>query len=69
MTAYKLKLNDDKTEFMLISSKHRLKKVEGLSFHLGATEVSSAWAARNLSVMMDSAMSMDAQVTDVCKSA
>jgi len=69
MTAYKLKLNDDKTEFMIISSRHMLKKFEGLSLHIGATEVSSVRAARSLGVMMDTVMNMDAQVTAVCKSA
>ena len=68
MPAYSLKVNNDKAEFMPISSKHMLKTVEGLSFHLEATEVSCVQhAARNLGVMIDSVMimSMEAHVTAV----
>ena len=46
-----------------------MKKVEGLSFHLGATEASSVWTAKNLGVIIDFMMNMEAQVTAVCKTA
>ena len=69
MTAFKLKINDEKTEFMVISSKHMEKTVENLTLHVGSTEVSKSKSVRNLGVMMDCVMNMDAHITSVCKSA
>jgi hypothetical protein len=69
MTAHKLKLNDDKTEFMVISSKHILSKINDLSFHIGSAGVHPAECARNLGVMMDCVMNMNAQVRAICRSA
>ena len=69
MCVHKLKLNDDKTEFMMISTKSKLKKMGELSLHMGATAVPAAESARNLGVIIDKVMDMDAQVTAICKSA
>jgi hypothetical protein len=69
MTGFKLKINDDKTEFMIISSKHIQKSLENHTLHVGSTEVSISKTVRNLGVMMDSVMNMDSQITSVCRSA
>jgi hypothetical protein len=67
MVANKLKLNDDKSEFILISSPHNKKKFDQLSIHIGPEIVDVTHSARNLGVMMDSVFSMEDHVTSVCR--
>ena len=68
MVKNKLKLNDDKTEFMLISSPHNKKKFDSLSIHIGSEIVATTNSARNLGVVMDSLLNMEDHVTAVCQS-
>ena len=49
MTRNKLKINDDKTEFMIISSKQMQKIFGHVTFHIGSTQVAPSKVARNLS--------------------
>ena len=67
MCHHKLKVNNDKIEFLIISTKNKGKKIGDIAFHIGAAEIPAAESARNLGVMMDSVMNMDAQLTAVCK--
>ena len=60
---HKLELNNDKTEFMIIST-NRVKKIGDIAFHIGAAEIPACKSARNLGV---SVMNMDVQVTAICK--
>jgi hypothetical protein len=68
MIENKLKLNDDKTEFMLITSPHNKKKIKFLSIRIGNENVNVTNSARNLGVVMDNLLNMENHVTSVCKS-
>ena len=48
MLTGKLKLNDDKTEFMLIGEKQQLSKVNIDSFSVGSIEFAPVTVVRNL---------------------
>ena len=56
----KLKLNDDKTEFMIIGSRQQLEKVSVAELSVGDISVSSASTARNLGVLFDRNLKLDA---------
>lgn len=64
-----LKLNDDKTEFMIITSKQMKSKLQAPSLQIGDTIVEPNTHARNLGVIFDSTFSMDKHVSNVCKNA
>ena len=68
MTQTRLKLNDDKTEFIIISSPHHHHKVKNLTLKIGDTIITSARKCRNLGVIFDSAMNMKDHITTVCRS-
>ena len=68
MIANKLKLNDDKSEFMLITSPNNKKKFDALSIQIGPEIVDVTHSVRNLGVMMDSVLNMEDHVTSVCRS-
>ena len=68
MIESKLKLNDDKSEFILISSPHNKKKFDNLSIHIGPEIVSATNSVRNLGFMMDSVFNMEDHITSVCRS-
>ena len=63
-----LKLNADKTEVMLFSSKHNSKSMDTISVNVGNSIIESTSCVRNLGVMFDSTMSMEQQVNAVCRS-
>ena len=70
MSNNKLKLNDDKTEVLLIQTKTSFKSCEKpSSIHVGNVEVSFSASARNLGYFISDNMSIDAHVTNVCRSA
>ena len=56
----KLKLNDDKTEFMIIGSRQQLEKVSVAELSVGDISVSSVSTARNLGVLFDRNLKLDA---------
>ena len=68
MIASKLKLNDDKSELILISSPHNKKKFDKLSITIGTEVVNSSNCVRNLGFMMDSVLNMEDHITSVCRS-
>ena len=68
MIANKSKLNDDKSEFMLITSPNNKKKFDALSIQIGPEIVDVTHSVRNLGVMMDSVLNMEDHVTSVCRS-
>jgi hypothetical protein len=61
-------LNQDKTELIVFSSKHQAKKMGNLSMQLGNHTLNAATSVKNLGVTMDSSLSMDTHVSDICKS-
>ena len=63
-----LKLNDNKTEFLLIQSKHNTKVPEVTSLHVGDADVKAVSCARNIGVMLDDKLTMVDHIKSVCKS-
>ena len=68
MVHHKLKLNDDKSEFIVISSPHNKKEVNSINIKIGDKVLSASCNVRDLGVVIDSVFNMDAHVTSVCKS-
>ena len=62
----KLKLNDDKTEFMIIGSRQKLEKVSVAELSVGDISVAPASTARNFGVLFDRNLKLDAQITKTC---
>ena len=58
MLCNKLKLNDEKTEVLLLGSPYFLKKVPSITLQIGDSLVRSTSCAKNLGVLFDSEMNM-----------
>ena len=65
MTDVRLKLNDDKTEFLVISSPYHDQPK--LSFNLGQVNISASTSCRNLGVIFDSHLNFKSHISVVCK--
>ena len=63
-----LKLNEDKTEIVFISTKSQISKVSFPSVDVGDVKVKPSSLAKNLGVNFDSVLSMESYVNSVCKS-
>jgi hypothetical protein len=65
-----LKLNDSKTEFMIIGKKSSLRKLPSERLiHMGDECIMATEKAKNIGVVFDSNLSMAAQINNVCRSA
>ena len=64
-----LKLNDDKTEILLLGSKHSLSNVPSISVKVGELEITSQSFVKNLGAYFDSTLSMENFVAQKCKTA
>ena len=70
MTCNKLKLNDDKTEILLIHSQNKpLPPSAPSSISIGNSDITLSSSARNLGVTITDTLSMDKHVTNICRSA
>ena len=69
MVVDKLKLNEEKTEFMLIGTHQQLSKVRTDSLLVARTVVSSVSEARNLGVWFDSKFQFQTHINKTCQSA
>ena len=68
MTQDKLKLNDKKTEIMVIGTEAQLKNINIINLVIGESAVApSQNPIRNLGSWFDSSLKMDAQITKTCK--
>ena len=67
MLANKLKLNDEKTMFLLLGRPSKLEKVDITSFTVGGAEIPKSDFATNLGTIWDSEMSMERHVNNICK--
>ena len=67
MLENRLKLNDDKTEFILIGTKYWLSKVQFDNIDIGNTSIKAVDKARNLGIIFDKEMGLESQVKNVCK--
>ena len=68
MLTENLKLNDDKTEFMLIGTKPQLSKVNIDGLTVGNNDVAPITVARNLGTWFDSNRNLQEQIHKTCKS-
>ena len=62
------KLNDDKTEFLLVDTKQQLAKVCIKDIKVGCVEASPSSSVRNLGVWVDSSRNMSEHITKLCAS-
>ena len=63
-----LKLNDDKSEFLIIGTPQQLAKIDIGSIRVGNCNVSTATSARNLGSWFDSMLSMSPHITKLSSS-
>ena len=69
MSRNMLKLNDDKTEFIILGTDVSLKKVKIESIKVGNHEIKRVESCGNIGAMFDKRMKMKAQVKHMCKGA
>ena len=67
MKQNKLKLNEEKTEFIVFGTRRQLKKLKINSILLGGYTILRSYTARNLGVIMDQYLDMSYHVASVCK--
>lgn len=67
MTRNLLKLNDDKTEFLVITTKRGAKAVGDMCLRLDDCIINANSSARNLGVIFDSTFSLETHVSSICK--
>jgi hypothetical protein len=68
MTINKLKLNDDKTEFLVLSTSKKQHKIPERPLSIGTSKITRSASARNLGVTLDSSLNMKKHISSVCKS-
>ena len=68
MNSNMLKLNKDKTKFIVFSSKQHVKKTENLHIKVGSSYINYSMSVRNLGLILDNILGMEKQVNSICKS-
>ena len=68
MITNKLKINDKKTEFLIISSPRAPMQLD-VNITIGTSTIPPSASCRNLGVMFDKKACMDDQITSLCRSA
>ena len=69
MSKNKLKLNDDKTELLIVSSKNAQNKIQNKNIQIGSSTISAPTNVRNLGIHLDSTLSMENHIKKMCQSA
>ena len=67
MITNKLKINDSKTEFLLITSP-RSKFTKDIQITIGQSNISPSSTCKSLGVMLDEHFAMDAHISNICRS-
>ena len=65
----KLKINDDKTEFLVIGSRQQLLKINHCSVRVGTIDIKPVKVVRNLGAWFDSHFSMSTHISKSCSAA
>ena len=68
MIRYKMKINDSKTEFLIIISSFLKQSFNYLNIMVGDSYIVSSNSARNLGVIFDKCIKLDYHISSVCKS-
>ena len=63
----RMKLNDDKTEFLITGTDQQRKKLEMHTINVGNTEITVSESVKNLGVYLDSELKMEKHVNDICR--
>ena len=69
MAYSKLKLNDSKTEVLVVTSKAHAEINQNIPLKVGDTAIKPTVAARNLGIIFDNRLSLESHVAQLCKSA
>lgn len=69
MLSCKLKLNDSKTEFLIIGTPRQVSKLNINCITVGNTVVEQSMVAKNLGVWFDSQLNMETHISKTCKAA
>ena len=69
MLVNKLKINDNKTEFLIMGSRQQLQKVNIPEITVGDAQIKSTSNVRNLGVIFDENLGMHQHVSKVCRTA
>ena len=69
MLGVKLKLNDDKTEFIIIGTRQQLAKVSVDSLQIGNETITSSSEVKNLGSWFDTQLKMDSHIGKCCRTA
>jgi hypothetical protein len=67
MRLNRLKLNDKKTELLVIATKHNLKKLSNITMTIGDDVIRPSTSVRNLGSWLDESMTMREQVSHTMK--
>lgn len=67
MIVNRLKLNEEKTEFLVVISDHLEHLLPAVTLRIGTKIIQPAESVRNLGIVFDTSLSMNAQVTSLCK--
>ena len=68
MTCRKLKMNDGKTEFVIIGTRQQLSKQSINHLTVGTSSIEPSSSVRNLGTIFDTNLSLDKQIASTCKS-
>ena len=68
MASNKLKLNENKTEFVVLVTLQSLKKLPQIYLHIADARIDHTDFVRSLGIMFDSHMTMSKQVSSLCQS-
>jgi hypothetical protein len=69
MLSNKLKLNEDKTEILIISTPQQKAKLSIPCLNVGSCVIKPSQQARNIGVIFDDTMKMKSQINAICKKA
>ena len=67
MVLHRLKLNDDKTEYVFFVSVQNSGKITIQPIHIGDATITSTPSARNIGVIFDETLNMERHISKVCQ--
>ena len=69
MCKFHLKMNEDKTEFIMISSRQMSRRITPIPLLIGSEQIIPSSSVRNLGVIIDKFASMEDYISNICRSA